>query len=104
MDLQLKQQIENDVKNNKILLYMKGSTEMPMCGFSAQAVSILKEYKKPFKTVNILEDDAIRQGMKEYSNWPTFPQLYVNGEFVGGCDIMTELHSSGELKDIIGKV
>ena len=104
MDSQLKQRIDNDVKNNKILLYMKGSAEAPLCGFSAQAVSILKQYQKPFKTINILDDESIRQGMKEYSNWPTFPQLYINGEFVGGCDILTEMHGNGELKEIIGKV
>ncbi len=104
MDSQLKQRIEDDIKNNKILLYMKGSAEMPQCGFSAQVVSILKQYKKPFTTINILDDDSIRQGMKEYSNWPTFPQLYINGEFIGGCDILTELHGSGELKGIIEKV
>ncbi len=104
MDSQLKTRIDTDLKNNKIVLYMKGSAEMPQCGFSAQAVSILNQYKKPFKTFNILEDESLRQGMKEYSNWPTFPQLYVNGEFIGGCDIMTELHGSGELQEILGKV
>jgi len=84
------------------MLYMKGTPEAPQCGFSAQAVSILKEHKQPFHSFNVLEDDAIRQGIKDYSDWPTIPQLYVNGEFVGGCDIMIEMHSSGDLSKVLG--
>ena len=103
MDDQVRQKIENDLKNNKVMLYMKGTPETPQCGFSAQAVAILKEYQIPFKSFNILTDESIRQGLKEYANWPTFPQLYVNSELVGGCDIMMELHQSGELKKILGK-
>ena len=97
----LKQRIENQIKSENIFLYMKGSPSAPMCGFSAQTASILQSYKFPFGSFNILEDDDIRQGVKEYSDWPTFPQLYVRGELVGGCDIVTELHQSGELKNIL---
>ncbi len=101
MDETLRKQIEDAIKNNKIFLYMKGNEDFPQCGFSAQAVEILKSYQVPFKTFNVLEDDAIRQAIKEYADWPTIPQLYINGEFVGGCDIMMELHQSGELKRLI---
>ena len=103
MDEQLKQRIENDIKNNKVMLYMKGTPDDPQCGFSAQVVSVLKTYDVPFETFNILADEDIRQGIKEYSDWPTVPQLYVNGEFVGGCDILTEMHSNGELGTVLGK-
>lgn len=103
MDENIKQRIESDVKNNKVMLYMKGTVDDPQCGFSAQVVSVLKTYDVPFETFNILEDDGIRQGIKEYSDWPTVPQLYVNGEFIGGCDILTEMHSNGELKEVLGK-
>ena len=102
MDEKTKQRIENDIKGNKIVLYMKGTPEAPQCGFSAQAVSILKEYNLPFKTFNILEDESIRQGIKEYADWPTIPQLYINGEFIGGCDIMTEMHTTGDLARTLG--
>jgi len=98
----VREKIENDVKNNKVVLYMKGTPDMPMCGFSAQTVSILQSYNIPFKAINILEDEEIRQGIKEYANWPTIPQLYINGEFVGGCDITTELHQNGELAKLLG--
>ena len=82
---------------------MKGTADMPMCGFSSRAVSILKLHKQSFKDVNILEDEEIRQGIKEYSDWPTIPQLYINGEFVGGSDIMLELHENGELTKLLGQ-
>lgn len=98
----IKQRIETDIKNNKVMLYMKGTPDAPQCGFSARAVDILREYNVPFHSFNILEDEAIRQGIKEYADWPTIPQLYVDGEFVGGCDIMTELHEGGELGKILG--
>jgi len=103
MDDALKERIENDIKNNKVMLYMKGTPDDPQCGFSAQVVSVLKSYDVPFETFNILEDEDIRQGIKEYSDWPTVPQLYVNGEFIGGCDILTEMHSSGELGPVLKK-
>ncbi|MDP2654149.1 MAG: Grx4 family monothiol glutaredoxin [Candidatus Omnitrophota bacterium] len=103
MDEALKQRIDQDIKNNKVVLYMKGKTAAPMCGFSARAVSILQKHDTAFKDVNILEDEAIRQGMKEYSDWPTFPQIYINGEFIGGCDILAELDENGELAKLLGK-
>lgn len=103
MDDALKRRIESDIKNNKVMLYMKGTPNEPQCGFSAQAISVLKTYDIPFETFNVLEDEDIRQGIKEYSEWPTIPQLYVNGEFIGGCDVLTEMHSDGELGPILGK-
>ena len=103
MNDQIKQRIENDIKNNKVFIYMKGTPEAPMCGFSARAVQVLKGYNVPFKTFNILEDPEIRQAIKEYSDWPTIPQVYINGEFVGGCDVLTEMHESGELKELLEK-
>ena len=93
------------VKQNEILLFMKGSASFPMCGFSGRAIQILKACgvdPKSLRTVNVLEDDGIRQGIKEYSNWPTIPQLYVKGEFVGGSDIMMEMYESGELQQVLG--
>ncbi len=97
-------QIDQLVKNNDIVLFMKGSASFPMCGFSGRAVQILKACgvdPKTLKTVNVLEDDGIRAGIKEYSNWPTIPQLYVKGEFIGGSDIMMEMYESGELQKVI---
>ncbi|MEK9950803.1 MAG: Grx4 family monothiol glutaredoxin [Curvibacter sp.] len=93
------------VKNNDILLFMKGSASFPMCGFSGRAIQILKASgvdPKALATVNVLEDDEIRQGIKEFSNWPTIPQLYVKGEFIGGSDIMMEMYESGELQKVLG--
>ena len=98
-------QIDQLVKSNDIVLFMKGSASFPMCGFSGRAIQILKACgvdTKALKTVNVLEDDGIRQGIKEYSNWPTIPQLYVKGEFIGGSDIMMEMYESGELKKLLG--
>lgn len=99
------QRIDELVKSNEILLFMKGTASFPQCGFSGRAVQILKACgvdTKTIKTVNVLEDDGIRQGIKEYSNWPTIPQLYVKGEFIGGSDIMMEMYESGELAQVIG--
>ena len=99
----VKQRIEQLVKTNDILLFMKGNTNFPMCGFSGRAVQILKACGvTELKTVNVLEDEGIRQGIKEYANWPTIPQLYVNGEFVGGSDIMMEMYQAGELQQVLG--
>ena len=94
--------IKNQVTGHKVVLYMKGSPDFPQCGFSANAIKILQDcgVNEPF-TVNVLEDPEIRQGIKQYANWPTIPQLYVNGEFVGGSDIMIEMHQSGELKKML---
>ena len=100
MDTQ--QRIKQIVDENPVVLFMKGNAQFPMCGFSGRAVQIVKACGvDEFKTVNVLEDDDIRQGIKEFSNWPTIPQLYVNGEFVGGCDIMREMYQSGELQKVI---
>ncbi|MEM5388069.1 Grx4 family monothiol glutaredoxin [Paraburkholderia phymatum] len=99
MDTQ--QRIKQIVDENPVVLFMKGNAQFPMCGFSGRAVQILKACGvDQFKTVNVLEDEAVRQGIKEYSNWPTIPQLYVNGEFVGGSDIMMEMYQSGELQQL----
>ena len=99
------QRIDDIVKSNRVVLFMKGTAQFPMCGFSGRAVQILKACgvdPKQLTTVNVLEDDEIRQGIKEYSNWPTIPQLYVRGEFVGGSDIMMEMYQSGELQQVLG--
>ena len=92
------------VKGNDVLLFMKGTASFPMCGFSGRAIQILKACgvdTRALKTVNVLEDEEIRQGIKSYSNWPTIPQLYVKGEFIGGSDIMMEMYESGELQQVI---
>jgi monothiol glutaredoxin len=89
--------IAADIAANPVILFMKGTPDFPMCGFSAAVVQVLKNMNVPFKGVNVLDDDEIRQGIKEFSNWPTIPQLYVQGEFVGGCDIVREMQASGEL-------
>src|SRR5438132_1263899 len=96
--------IDQLVKSNDILLFMKGSASFPMCGFSGRAIQILKACgvdPKQVATVNVLEDDEIRQAIKDYSNWPTIPQLYVKGEFIGGCDIVREMFQAGELQDFL---
>ncbi|MGE5523567.1 MAG: Grx4 family monothiol glutaredoxin [Rhodospirillaceae bacterium] len=94
--------IRDQVTKHKVVLYMKGSPDFPQCGFSANAVNILRACgAEDVFTVNVLEDPEIRQGIKEYANWPTIPQLYVNGEFVGGSDIMTEMYKSGELAQLL---
>lgn len=97
----IKSKIEKDIKENKIVLFMKGNKMAPMCGFSGHVVQILTNHGVNFETRDILQDEALRQGIKDFSDWPTLPQLYVNGEFVGGCDIITELEESGELKAIL---
>ena len=93
--------IEAEVKNNDVVLFMKGTPQFPMCGFSGQVVQILNYVGVPFKGVNVLEDQEIREGIKAYSNWPTIPQLYVKGEFVGGSDIAREMFQAGELQTLI---
>src|ERR1700761_2233882 len=90
------------VHSNKVVLFMKGSKNFPQCGFSATVVGILDKVTSGYKTVNIFEDPSVREGMKEYSSWPTFPQLYVNGEFVGGCDIVKAMFAAGELQTLLG--
>ncbi|MGE4170246.1 MAG: Grx4 family monothiol glutaredoxin [Candidatus Margulisiibacteriota bacterium] len=98
----VKDQIQNDISNNKVVLFMKGTKDQPMCGFSAQVVHILNELKVDFVDRNVLANDDLRQAIKEFSDWPTIPQLYINGDFVGGCDIALELYRSGELKQLVG--
>ena len=96
--------IREQVKGHRVVLYMKGTPQLPQCGFSATATEILRRCGVgDFYSVNVLADDAIRQGIKEYANWPTIPQLYVDGEFVGGCDIMREMYQSGELQALLSK-
>lgn len=95
------EKIEQTVSSNKVVLYMKGNPEMPMCGFSARAVGILAELGVPFVAVDVMADAEVREAVKQYGNWPTIPQLYINKELVGGSDIMMEMFSSGELKDLL---
>ncbi len=97
-------QITREITENKVVLFMKGTPEFPQCGFSSQVVQILDYLGAPFKGVNVLADAEIRQGVKEYANWPTIPQLYVKGEFVGGCDIVREMFQSGELAAHLAEV
>jgi monothiol glutaredoxin len=101
MTPELKERIDNLVKQSKILVFMKGTKLMPQCGFSNNVVQILNTLGVPFQTVDILEDYEIRQGIKEYSNWPTIPQVYINGQFVGGSDILIEMYQSGELQQMV---
>ena len=93
--------IRNEIQNNDVVLYMKGTAVFPQCGFSAAVVQILSQLGVPFKDVNVLEDGDIRQGIKDFASWPTIPQLYVKGEFVGGCDIVREMYQEGELQDLL---
>ena len=105
MDQATRQRIDELVKTNDILLFMKGTASFPMCGFSGRAVQVLKACgvdTKAIASVNVLEDDEIRQGIKDYSQWPTIPQLYLKGEFIGGSDIMMEMYESGELQKLLG--
>ena len=99
MTPELKERIDNLVKQNKILVFMKGNKLMPQCGFSNNVVQILNTLAVPYETVDVLEDYEIRQGIKEYSNWPTIPQVYLNGEFLGGSDIMIEMYQKGDLQE-----
>ena len=101
MTPELKERIDNLVNQNKILVFMKGTKLMPQCGFSNNVVQILNTLGVPYETVNVLDDYEIRQGIKEYSQWPTIPQVYVNGEFVGGSDILIELYQKGELQQMV---
>ncbi len=97
------QKIQQDIDSNPVMLFMKGDADFPQCGFSARVVQILNHLGVPFKTENVLADPEIRQGIKDFSNWPTIPQLYVMGEFVGGCDIVTEMFQSGELQTLLAE-
>ena len=97
----INQFIDNEVKGNDVVLFMKGTPQFPMCGFSGQVVQILDYLGVPYKGLNVLENDELRQGIKSYSNWPTIPQLYVKGEFVGGCDIIREMFQACELQSLM---
>ena len=96
--MSIQDRIEQEIKNNRVMLYMKGTPAMPACGFSAQAVQLLQTCGAQFETANVLEDSELREAIKQYSNWPTIPQLYIDGEFIGGCDIMFELFRNGKLQ------
>jgi monothiol glutaredoxin len=98
----IREEIQQAISDNPVLLFMKGTPDQPACGFSAQTVSILKSLGRPFSAINILPDPRIRQELSAISNWPTIPQLFVDGELVGGCDIVTEMYQSGELQDVLG--
>jgi monothiol glutaredoxin len=98
--MSIEQFIDNELKANDVVLFMKGTPQFPQCGFSGQVVQILDYLGVPYKGLNVLEDDELRQGVKSFSNWPTIPQLYVKGEFVGGCDIIREMFQAGELQSL----
>ena len=104
MERDVQKEIENDIKTNPVLLYMKGSPQMPQCGFSATATQILNHVGIEYATRDVLSDPEIRSGIKTYANWPTIPQLYIKGEFVGGCDIIREMFETGELQDMLGEI
>lgn len=95
------ERIAQDIASNDIILYMKGNADFPQCGFSAVVAHVLTQFGVPFKTVDVLKDPEVREGIKTYSNWPTIPQLYVKGEFIGGCDIVREMKESGELEALL---
>jgi monothiol glutaredoxin len=97
----INQRIQSDIENNPVMLYMKGTPMFPQCGFSARVVQILSHMGVPFQSANVLEDAELREGIKQFSQWPTIPQLYVKGEFVGGCDIVMEMFQSGELETLL---
>ncbi|KAM6577292.1 hypothetical protein CsatB_029129 [Cannabis sativa] len=100
---ELKTTLDKVVSSQKVILFMKGTKDFPQCGFSNTVVQILRSLNVPFETINILENEMLRQGLKEYSSWPTFPQLYIEGEFFGGCDITVEAYKSGELQELVEK-
>lgn len=100
--MSVQERIKRQIEENPVLLYMKGTPDFPQCGFSARAAAALKACGVAFGYVNVLEDQEVREGIKQYSNWPTIPQLYVNGELIGGSDIVVEMYEKGELKDLLG--
>ena len=101
--MDVNERIKEQLENNPVLVYIKGTPDFPQCGFSGQTVAALKAIGRPFAYVNIFEDPEIREGLKTYSNWPTFPQLYVDGELIGGCDIVVEIYHSGELQKLLAE-
>lgn len=103
MNDQLRQRIADTIAKDRVMLFMKGNPSMPQCGFSAAVVSVLKDVGAPFGSYNILSDPELREGLKEYSSWPTYPQLYVDGKLIGGADIVRDLHAKGELAKLLAK-
>ncbi len=101
--MNIAEKITQTISTNPVVLYMKGTPDFPQCGFSSRVVQILRKTGTDFVGVNVLDDEAIRQGIKDYANWPTIPQLYVKGEFIGGCDIVSEMYASGELQKLLEK-
>ena len=102
-DLDTQKYLANLVSNHKVLLFMKGNKTFPQCGFSAAVIEVLKRHAVPFETINVLQDASVRDGIKQFSSWPTIPQLYINGEFIGGCDIVVDLQASGELEKLVAE-
>ena len=98
---ELFQQYESDIKNNDVVVYMKGTKKFPQCGFSGAVAQILQHLGADFKDINVLADDAVREGIKQYNNWPTIPQVFVKGEFIGGCDVVRDMFESGELQEFL---
>ena len=103
MDNQTNELINNEIKSNEVCLFMKGTPDAPQCGFSMAVTNVLKHLKVNFKDVNVLEDENLRQGIKDFSDWPTIPQLYIKKEFIGGCDIIKEMFEKGELEELFKK-
>jgi len=101
MSPETKQQIETHIAQQPVVVFMKGAPDFPMCGFSAQVAKVFELLDQPFHHINVLEDQEIREGIKEFSEWPTIPQVYINGEFIGGCDITVEMFKAGELQELI---
>jgi monothiol glutaredoxin len=101
MNVMLQTKIEQQIKSNRVMIYMKGNPQMPQCGFSAAVVQVFNALGHPYATEDVLQDGELRQGIKEFSNWPTIPQVYVDGEFIGGCDIVMEMHQKGELAALL---
>ena len=99
--MEIKEKIKNLINDNQVCLFMKGTPEAPQCGFSMAVSNVLKHLSVNFKGINVLEDEKLRQGIKDYSDWPTIPQLYIKGEFIGGCDIVKEMFEKGELKNLL---
>ncbi len=104
MSDEVREKIKEHIRNHKVLIYIKGTPEMPQCGFSAATVKLFDTLEVPYATVDVLSDPEIRRGIKEFSSWPTVPQVFVDGEFIGGCDIVHEMHARGELEPLVRKV
>ena len=100
--MSIQEQLKEVIEGNEVVLFMKGSPDFPQCGFSGRSAAILQSLNVPFASVDVLADNVVREGIKEYSQWPTIPQLYVKGEFVGGCDIITEMYENGDLQKMVG--